>query len=240
VRTRLLIAADGAQSAVRRSLGIPMAQLETDHVALATIVETERFHEHTAAQRFFEKGPLALLPLPSRDRRHYCSIVWSSVASRTSALAALPDRAFADALEVASERRLGKIIDVDRRQTFALEQSVVASFHPQPRVLLVGDAAHVLHPLAGQGVNLGFDDVTELLRVTSRLIASDPGAPEVWRRFATERRIRAEVAVRAMDAFRRVYSADQPTFRWLRNVGVGLLDRTPLVKTQLIRQALGI
>jgi 2-octaprenylphenol hydroxylase len=235
-----LIAADGAQSAVRRLLGVATSTLPTAHVALATVVRTERPHDATAAQRFLESGPLALLPLPSRAGNHYCSIVWSSVAEKTSALAALPDRAFMDALEAASERRLGRILDVDRRVTFELEQSVVRDVNPAQRVLLVGDAAHVLHPLAGQGVNLGFEDVRELLKLAERLAHADLGAPEVWRGFAAERRVRAELAVRAMDAFRRVYAEDGPVFRWLRNVGVDLVDHAPLLKTQLIRQALGI
>jgi 2-octaprenylphenol hydroxylase len=240
LKAHLVIAADGGQSAVRRLLGVPTTILATEHVALATIVQTERPHGDTAAQRFLETGPLALLPLPSRDGKHFCSIVWSSLAARTSELAALADRPFMDALETASERRLGRILDVDQRYTFELEQSVAQHVNPAPRVLLIGDAAHVLHPLAGQGVNLGFEDVRELLKVGTRLQGSDLGAPDVWRAFAAERRVRAELAVRAMEAFRRVYSEDGPVFRWLRNVGVDLIDHAPIIKTQLIRQALGI
>ena len=240
IAARLLVAADGGNSAVRRLLGVPATTMPTEHVALATVVETELPHQDTAAQRFLESGPLALLPLPSRDARHFVSIVWSSLADKTSALASLADRPFMDALERASERRLGRILDVDRRFTFALEQTVAASLNPTPRALLIGDAAHVLHPLAGQGVNLGFDDVRGLVKIAARLGDGDPGAPDVWRGFAAERRVRAELVVRAMDAFRVIYANDNPVFRWLRNVGVDLVDRAPVLKTQLIRQALGL
>jgi 2-polyprenyl-6-methoxyphenol hydroxylase-like FAD-dependent oxidoreductase len=89
-------------------------------------------------------------------------------------------------------------------------------------------------------VNLGFDDVHEMLKIATRLEHSDLAAPEVWRGYAAERRVRAELAVRAMDAFRVIYANDNPVFRWLRNVGVDLVDRTPFLKTQLIRQALGV
>jgi len=237
---RLLIAADGGQSFVRRVLGVATSRLATHHTALATVVRTERFHEGAASQRFLAEGPLALLPLPARDDEFFCSVVWSSLPERTRELAAKSDRDFAQALEAASERRLGAVLDVDQRHEFPLEQAVAESFNPYPRVLLVGDAARVLHPLAGQGVNHGFEDVRDIVALAGRLAPGDPGAPGVWARFDAERRLRAALMVRAMDAFRRVYAVDEPVFRWLRNTGVAMLDRNRLVKTGLVRRALGL
>jgi len=240
VRARLLIAADGAQSTIRALLGVTAERFETGHAAIATVVETERPHLDTAWQCFLHDGPVALLPLPDRDGHHYCSVVWSQSRDRAEARMALGDVGFANALEAATEKRLGRIAAVDRRFCFPLEQQLAERFQPSPRVLLIGDAARVLHPLAGQGVNLGFEDVAGILDVVRRTGLAGLGEGEIWRAFVRRRRVRAEIMVRAMDAFRRVYGSADPTFQWLRNLGVDFVNSTPLIKTQLMRQALGL
>lgn len=239
VVTRLLIGADGAHSSVRSLLGVEAPRQETPHAALATVVRTERASSGVAFQRFLEDGPLALLPLP----RHYCSVVWSQPRAEARRRAALPPAAFARELEDASERVLGAVLGVDERFVFDLDQQLAMTFNPDPRCLLIGDAARVLHPLAGQGVNVGLEDVAELLDTASQLglgPGSDSGAVGIWRAYARRRRAKALLLLALMDGFRVGYALTDPFLRLLRNLGADLFDRSAGLKTLVIREALGI
>lgn len=240
VDAALLVAADGGHSTVRRLLGVDAKPFETGHAALATVVKTERAHGGRALQVFLPEGPLAFLPLLDRGESHFCAIVWSQPVSLAQERSTLTDAQFANTLEAAGEASLGKILDVDQRVVFPLTQRVAEDFAPSARVLLAGDAARVLHPLAGQGVNLGFEDVREVLEMAGAVPAGRLGEPGLWRGYARRRRLRAEILVRAMDAFRVVYGNRNPWFGWLRNVGVDLVNTTPAIKTQLIREAMGV
>jgi len=237
--TQLLIAADGANSSIRSKLGVDTGRFETGQSAIATIVETEHDHGGMAWQCFLRDGPLALLPLPSRDGRFFSSVVWSQSDATAQQLMSLDDTAFIARISQSIDSRYGTIRAVDKRFSFPLEQLVASSFQPAPRVLLVGDAARVLHPLAGQGVNLGFEDLHEVLRVAGNVPSKDLGDDELWRGFARRRRLRADVMVRAMDAFAMAYRISDPGLNWLRNVAVDLLNAAPPLKRQLIREALG-
>ena len=239
ITARLLIAADGANSAIRTQLGVSAGRFETQQSAIATVVETEHDHGGMAWQCFLADGPLALLPLPGRDGRFFSSVVWSQTDAVAQQLMALDDIAFIARLAQSIDSRYGAIRAVDKRFSFPLEQLVASSFQPAPRVLLVGDAARVLHPLAGQGVNLGFEDLTEILRVAIHVNAADLGNDELWQGFARRRRLRAELMVRAMDAFAMAYRFSDPGLNWLRNVAVDLLNAAPALKRQLIKEALG-
>jgi 2-polyprenylphenol 6-hydroxylase len=236
---RLLIAADGAESTVRRLLGVPAEIRATPHMAIATVVEMAGTHEATAWQRFLHDGPLALLPLPGRSQ-HVCSVVWSQSRAEAERRMQLDDAAFRSELQMASEGRLGSVREVDRRASFVLRQQLSADFFPAPGVILVGDAARVLHPLAGQGVNAGLEDVRELVAIAAAVEASDLPRPDVWRGFARRRRLRSRLMLRAMDAFRQAYAIEDPVLQWLRNVGVRRLDAMPPLKRTLIMEALGI
>ena len=236
---QLLIAADGANSSIRTQFGVDTGRFETHQSAIATVVELERDHGGMAWQCFLRDGPLALLPLPARDGRFFSSVVWSQADATAQQLMGLDDDAFAARLGRSIDARFGAVRAVDKRHCFPLEQLVASSFQPAPRVLLVGDAARVLHPLAGQGVNLGFEDVTEVLRVAVQVPSADLGDDELWRGFARRRRLRADVMVRAMDAFAMAYRLTDPGLNWLRNVAVDLLNAAPPLKRQLIREALG-
>jgi ubiquinone biosynthesis UbiH/UbiF/VisC/COQ6 family hydroxylase len=236
----LLLAADGGHSTVRRLLGVEPARFETGQAAIVSIVETQTPHRATAWQRFLHEGPIALLPLPSRDGRHFCSLVWSQSAGRAAARMQLDDAAFGREVSRATEERLGTIRDVDARVSFPLEQLLAHDFKAAPGVLLVGDAARVLHPLAGQGVNLGFEDVSGIAGAIAGVGRAAIGDDALWRGWARRRHTRGEVMVRAMDAFRRLYAVRDPTLQWLRNVGVDLVNRTPFLKAQLMKEALGL
>ncbi len=238
VQARLLIGADGARSAVRALTGTGITPLPTGHHALATVVRTERGHNGVAYQRFLLGGPLALLPSREPD---LSSVVWSQSPDAAAERQALPEEAFCAALEEAVESRLGRVLAADHRPTFPLQQHVVDSFNPAGRVLLIGDAARVLHPLAGLGANVGFEDVREVLAVMARLPAgADPGTPGIWRPFARRRRARARMMVAAMAGFRYGYALSGPLPGWIRNRAVSWVDRTAAVKRQFIREALGL
>ncbi len=239
VMAQLLIAADGANSSIRTQLGVDTSRFQTQQTAIATIVETERDHGGVAWQCFQREGPLALLPLPTRAGRFYSSVVWSQSDASAQQLMQLDDDAFTLRLGRSIDHRFGGVRALDARYAFELEQMVASSFQPAARVLLVGDAARVLHPLAGQGVNLGFEDLREVLRVVGTVAPKDLGDEALWRGFARRRQLRADVMVRAMDAFAMAYRISDPTLNWLRNVTVDLLNAAPLLKRQLIREAMG-
>jgi len=237
-RARLVVAADGARSAVRQLLDVPVETFDTGHHALATVIRTAKPHGSTAFQRFLLDGPLALLP--GRHPRQ-SSVVWSQLPASAERRAALSEDAFCQEIASASENCLGAVEAVDRRLVFPLQQMLAASFNPAPRVLLVGDAGRVLHPLAGLGANLGFEDVHDLLNELGRLPpGADPGAAGVWLAFARRRRVRSRLMVDIMGGLRRVYSSNDPFLQWVRNLGVGLVDSSALLKRQIIREALGL
>ena len=236
VSTRLLVAADGADSKVRKLAGTGVADRGGSDAAVATVVRVEQAHRRTAYQRFSDAGPLALLPLADPS---CCAVIWSTRHDMANELATLDDSAFVAALEGTSELVLGRIAEIDRRFLFALPQRVVRDFNPKPRILFIGDAAHTLHPLAGQGVNLGLEDVAVIAGEVQR-DPGDPGRPGRWRGFSVRRRARAEAMIALMRGFRDGYAYGGPIGRWIRNSGVRLIDAAPAVKRQLVREAMGV
>ncbi|MCZ6709339.1 MAG: FAD-dependent monooxygenase [Gammaproteobacteria bacterium] len=238
VRARLLIAADGAHSRVREALKVATRQTPTGHHALATVVRTEIGHHGVALQRFLIEGPLALLP---GDDAHLSSVVWSQPPARAEQRLALTEEEFCAEIEGCLEARLGAVTAVDERFVFPLDQMLVESFNPVPRVLIVGDAARVLHPLAGLGANVGFEDARDLLDDLAAIPSGlDPGAPGRWRKFARQRRARSRMMLALMTGFRRAYAGSDPWSQWLRNTGVDWLNHAGPLKRQLIREALGL
>lgn len=236
-RAKFLLAADGAQSSVARFLNVGSVEEDTGHSAIVTIVKTERPHSETAFQRFLHDGPVALLPVAGDG--HHLALIWSQSPHIADGRMQLSDAVFCKELEQAVERVLGKIVGVDKRYSFQLQQSLRTSFQPQPRVLFLGDAAHVVHPLAGQGVNLGFEDVAELLEIAGSK-RDDLGQSGLWTGYARRRRRRARSVQLAMSGFQGVYGSDVPLFQWLRNVGVRALNNSPVVKKQMMKEALGL
>lgn len=237
-RAALLVGVDGARSTVRALVGVEIAPLETGHQALATLVRTERGHDGVAYQRFLLEGPLALLPSRERD---VSSVVWSQPPERARGRLDAGDQAFCADLGRAIEHRLGAVLDVDRRLAFPLRQHVVDDFNPIDRVLLIGDAARVLHPLAGLGANVGFEDVRDLLAVVAELPpGADLGSRGLWRAYARKRRTRARLMVGAMTGFKNLYAAGDPVRQWLRNSAIGWVNEARPIKRQLIREALGL
>jgi 2-octaprenylphenol hydroxylase len=238
VTARLLVGADGTRSAVRSLLGVELDRQETGQHALATAVRTGTPHGGTALQRFLLDGPLALLPSRLPD---VCSVVWSQSPDEAARRSVQDDDAFCAELTRATEGRAGTVLEVDRRLTFPLSQQLVRDFNPASRVLLIGDAARVLHPLAGLGANVGFEDVRDLCaRARTLPVGMDLGAAGIWRGFARRRRMRARLMLAAMTTFKNAYGDGEPFRQWLRNVAVDWVNQARPLKRQLIREALGI
>ena len=238
VCARLVLVADGAQSRVRAALGVSATRYPTGHAALVTVVETAQPHAGVAHQVFEPEGPVALLPTATANR---VSVVWSQPPQQAERRLQLDDARFADELATATQHCLGPVVDCDARAAFPLEQLLVDGCHPHPRVLIIGDAAHVLHPLAGLGANLGFDDVRTLLaRLKSLPAGSDPGAPAVWSTFARRREAQAARMVALMAGLKSVYAAAGPWPQWMRNTGVRLLGNLGPLRRTLMREAMGI
>ncbi|MEM9254350.1 MAG: UbiH/UbiF/VisC/COQ6 family ubiquinone biosynthesis hydroxylase [Pseudomonadota bacterium] len=241
LEARLMVAADGALSRVRNMLDFATREWDYGHRAIACTIQVERAHEHTAWQRFLATGPLALLPLPGTHEAHFCSIVWSATNDLADSLMALSDDAFCDALEDASERCLGRVLKASKRSCFPLRQRHAIDY-VQPGVALVGDAAHTIHPLAGQGINLGLRDVAVLAEEIERALGrgENVGDLEVLQRFQRRRKGDNLLMMTAMDGFKRLFEQRAPAIRWLRNAGMSHLDRLLPVKQQLIKHAMGV
>src|SRR5690606_21380845 len=242
--TSLLIAADGAQSKVRDLAGFRTREWDYHHHALATTVRTQKPQHQAAIQRFMDDGVLAFLPLAQpageADRQQYCSIVWSVIPHYAEELMAQDDATFARTLQAAIENRLGTIEKVERRHSFPLRQRHAVSY-VQPGIALIGDAAHSIHPLAGQGANLGLQDAQVLAAEIAAAVAvgRDFADLRTLRRYQ-RRRIGHNLGMMwVMEGFKHLF-ADQPLpVRWLRNAGMSGLDRTPMVKNRIMRSAMG-
>lgn len=240
LETSLVVAADGARSALRGMFEFETREWDYGHRAIVCTVQTEDSHQATAWQRFTPDGPLAFLPLAGEDDR-CCSIVWSLRDAVAEEMAGLDDAAFCEALGWAFEKRLGSVVAATRRVAFPLRQRHAVDY-VQPRVALVGDAAHTIHPLAGQGINLGLADVAvlaeEIQSAASRGL--DVGALSVLRRYQRRRKGDNLAMMVAMDGFKRLFEQDSLPLRWLRNEGMRLVGRATPVKRQLMRQAMGL
>lgn len=237
----LVVAADGAHSAVRRLAGCETREWDYLHHAIVTSVRCAAPHRRTAWQRFTEHGPLAFLPLVRGDDEHWCSIVWSVTPDEAERLMALSDEAFAGALGRAFEQRLGPIEAVDPRLCMPLRQRH-AKRYVQAGLALVGDAAHTIHPLAGQGVNLGFLDAAVLAEVllAARARGESLADLRVLGRFERRRMPQNLGMMAAMEGFERLFQADALPVRWLRNLGLRQVDALPGAKALFMRQALGL
>ena len=229
-----LFAADGARSAVRNLLEVATDIWPTGQSALTTVVETEHSHEHTAWQRFLVDGPLAFLP---SKHEHYCSVVWSQSPASLETNLGLADDEFSHRLGAALENRLGRIVQVAQRLSFPLQQQLARSAQPRPRVLLIGDALRVVHPLAGLGVNLGLEDVSALLQRVDETTADI--APECFTKFARQRLLKSQLMLRIMAGLKTLYGQPAPLLSWIRNVGVGAVNQSDWLKRQIMIEALG-
>lgn len=241
----LVLAADGAQSHLRELAQLQTREWDYGHNAIVTTINTAQPHDFIARQRFMTSGPLALLPLQrhavASEAEHHCSIVWSTQALQAEQLMAMNDEEFSRALERASESCLGEVEAVDKRFSFPLRQRHAVDYF-KPGFALLGDAAHSIHPLAGQGVNLGLQDVqaiaVEIDRAISRQIAL--GHCSILRRYQRNRKTDNLLMMSAMEGFKRLFAAESPLLRWARNEGLRQVHNQPLLKREIIKRAMGV
>jgi 2-octaprenylphenol hydroxylase len=236
LRGTLIVGADGTESKTRQLLGIETAGHAYHQDALVTHVRTAIPHADTAWQRFLPRGPLAFLPLS--DGR--CSIVWSTERAEATRLRALDPTSFGAALTAASDEVLGACTLAAPLAAFTLKLQYAVAY-AKPRAVLLGDAAHVVHPLAGQGLNLGLLDCATLAQVLQDCGApSNFGDMKVLRRYERWRRSENFLAGAGLDALERLFSYTSGSVVAARRFGMGAVERLPMVKRRLARHALGL
>ncbi len=241
INTRLLVAADGSRSKVRELMGFSTTEWDYDQQAIVATVQIEKCHKATAWQRFSATGPLAFLPLPGGENTHFCSIVWSCDNWLAEELISLDDQQFCKRLSAEFEFTLGDVLGVSDRVFFPLRQSHAASYF-KPLVALVGDSAHSIHPLAGQGLNIGLLDVDALSEELLLAHNSDIeiGSLEVLARYQRRRRGENLQMMLAMEGFKRLFGSRKVPLRWLRNEGLRNVDKMQWIKKRVINYAMGL
>jgi len=237
IGARLLVGADGARSLIRDQAGIASHGWDYGQSAIVTTVAHERDHEGCAEEHFLPAGPFAILPLTGRRS----SIVWTEHTREAERIVALPDDEFHDELERRFGLQLGEIEVIGPRHAFPLGLYTARSFIAD-RLALVGDAAHVIHPIAGQGLNMGLRDVAALAEAVADAarLGLDIGAPQVLERYQRWRRFDTMTMGVATDGLNRLFSNRSDVLRLVRDVGLGLVERMPALKNIFIREAAGV
>ncbi|WP_133406120.1 FAD-dependent monooxygenase [Parashewanella tropica] len=235
--TSLVIAADGANSRVRQQSKIPLSFWDYDHHAIVATIKTVEPHNHCARQVFSPEGPLAFLPL---NDDHQCSIVWSVPPAKSKELMAMSPEEFEKSLTAAFDGKLGLCQLDSERLAFPLRMRYARHFARQ-RLILAGDAAHTIHPLAGQGVNLGFLDAASIIETLIDLKEQNLDLGEYRNLRALERWRKAEAVemIASMEALKRLFAGDNPIKKAIRDFGLNLVDQFGILKTVFAKQALG-
>lgn len=244
----IIVAADGGNSRIRQWAGFQTREWDYGHHGLVCSIKTELPHQYTARQRFLTSGPLAVLPLSqagnsdcSGDAQHYSSIVWSMPPEQAEETKALNDEQFCQALYKAFEGQLCEVQEASRRFTFPLRQRHSIDYI-KLGLALVGDAAHTIHPLAGQGVNLAFQDVAVLAQEITR--ATERGLPlddfSLLQRYQRRRKTDNLAMMAAMEGFKRLFEQPHLPIRWARNMGMHGFNQFAPLKKQVMRKAMGL
>jgi len=236
VRARLAVAADGARSKLSALADIATIGWDYDQVGIVATIAHERDHEGRAEQHFLPSGPFAILPLPGRRS----SVVWNERRADARALLKLDPEDLTRELEARFTAKLGEISLASRAEAFPFRFQVARRFVGE-RLALIGDAAHIVHPVAGQGLNLGLRDVAALAEtiVGEMRLGLDPGAPQPLAAYERRRRFDVAASGLGLDALNRLFSNDFTVLRFLRNLGLRVVDRAPALKDMLIAEAGG-
>ena len=233
----LIVAADGARSNLRDWAGIKTKGWAYDQTAIVCTVTTEQAHQQTARQRFLPGGPLAFLPLADP---HQCSIVWSNSTEKAELLGQLDDESFKNALSKAFEHNLGDITALSKRASFPLALRH-ATDYVKTGFALVGDAAHTIHPLAGQGVNIGFLDAATLAEVAieAHQKGRDIASLHTLNKYQRRRKGDNVTMQLTMDAFKRTFGSELAPIRWLRRLGLNTVNNSDSLRKLFMQQASG-
>ncbi len=237
LETALVIGADGANSWVRQQAGIEITTRDYNQHAVVTTIKTSLPHQETAWQRFLPTGPLAFLPLAEG----HSSIVWSTTPEQAQKLLDLDETEFKTALANAFDHKLGDIIELGPRAAFPLKGQH-AKHYVQPHLALVGDAAHTIHPLAGQGVNLGFADINKLAEVIIEDHKNEKaiGSFKTLRRYERSRRGDNLLMLESMGAFKTLFSNENSGASKLRNLGLNITNKVAPAKHLFMHHAMGL
>lgn len=237
VGCRLLVGADGANSLVRKVAGFPLTFRDYGHTAIVANIRTEAPHGAQARQVFTPDGPLALLPMADP---HLCSIVWSQEHDKAKALMTLDDEAFSHALTATSNSVLGCLRVDSNRASFPLTMRYARQW-VQNGMVILGDAAHTIHPLAGQGANLGMQDALVLAAHIRELndAGKDFARLRYLRPFERARKADAVKMIAAMDGFKFLFAGNNPLKKLVRGAGLAITDTLPGVKSRLLAEAMG-
>ncbi len=242
LNTILLVGADGAHSKVRQAVNIDLDEAAYQQKAIVAVVKSTLSHKSTAWQRFLPTGPLAFLPLGDDVwGKGTCSIVWSAENQWADQLMAMDESDFISELQNAFENTLGRVEKISQRGVFPLTRRH-AKEYAKAGVVLVGDAAHTIHPLAGQGVNLGLLDAAALTEtlINARQQGKSIASLTTLRRYERWRRGDNSLMMASMSGFKNLFSNEQAELSFVRNTGLNLINRIGPVKNKLIRHALGL
>ena len=247
IRCQLVVAAEGRNSPLREAAGIPVTQVPYDQIGIVSAVAHERPHRNTALEHFLPAGPFAQLPMaPSPDAEaggipNLSAIVWTERADTARRMLALDDRGFAREIGRRLGDHLGWVRPIGRRWSYQLS-AMLAHRYTDTRLALAGDAAHGIHPIAGQGLNLGFRDAIALsdLLIAAHAAGADLGGPALLARYQRRRRPDNLMMLATTDALDRLFSNDNRLLRLVRDIGIAGVDRAPPLKRAFMRQAMGL
>ncbi|MCW3474516.1 UbiH/UbiF/VisC/COQ6 family ubiquinone biosynthesis hydroxylase [Limobrevibacterium gyesilva] len=241
IKARLVVAAEGRNSRLRAEAGIPVTHLPYRQTGIVCAIAHALPHHGTAVEHFLPAGPFALLPMAGTEGApNLSAIVWTERTAQAERIMRLDEAAFTRELGRRLGDHLGAIRLLGRRWSYPLSAMVVHRY-TDTRLALVGDAAHGIHPIAGQGLNLGFRDIGCLSGLVIAAVAAgdDPGAPELLRRYQAQRRPDNMMMLAATDALDRLFSSDNPALRLVRDLGIAGVHRIPPLKRLFMRQAMG-
>lgn len=242
LRAPLVVAADGARSQVREQQQISVQRFDYGQTAIIANVTSQRPHANVAYERFTDSGPLAMLPMPaSQEREPRCSLVWTVRSDQVDEVMSWDETTFLSRLQERFGQRLGKLNKAGARHAYPLAL-LRADEHVRPRLALIGNAAHTLHPVAGQGFNLGIRDVAVLaeLLVDARQRGADLGSMSVLQRYADWRKQDHRNVITFTDSLARLFSNPLWPVVWVRNMGLLAMDLLPPVKHPLTRLTMGL
>ena len=234
---KLVVAAEGRKSALREQARIGLTRLPYHQTGVIFAIAHERPHNNVALEHFLPGGPFAVLPMTgTAEHPNVSAIVFTERDAAAQKLYAMPDEPFLAEVEKRLGNRLGRIALAGRRWLYPLSAQYAARYYDM-RLVLVGDAAHGVHPIAGQGLNLGFQDAEALVRILDG--AEDPGAPALLARYQAARRPINLAMLMGMDTLDRLFSTNFPPIRLARDLGLAAVERLPGLKKRFMRAAMG-